>query len=211
MTDELTLEDLAQRSGLSLRTLRYYMQEGLLPGPETRGKYARYSQQHLDRLELIRRMKNLHLPLQEIRQLIDNMTPEEMSRLRNYQDQVAAEFGVQKPAMPAKDQPARSSSALDYIHSIRDGRENLRAFALNKNAVMPVKEPDAGLYQKAMPAQAQPPAKQETWRRIQLADGIELNVRETDDQQQQQQLEQLIQSVKKLITGKFNSQRRKKA
>ena len=70
MTDELTLEDLAVQRGLTLRTLRFYRQEGLLPGPDTRGKYARYSQQHLDRLELIRRMKDLRLPLQEIRQLI---------------------------------------------------------------------------------------------------------------------------------------------
>ena len=209
MTDELTLEDLAVRSGLSLRTLRYYMQEGLLPGPDTRGKYARYAQQHLDRLELIRRMKDLHLPLQEIRQLIDNMTSEEMSQLRNYQDEVAMKFGVQKPAMPAKDQPALSSSALDYIHSIRDGRENLRAYALNKNAILPARTIIPAIDQKAIPAKAQRPAKQETWRRIQLADGIELNVRETNDQQEQQQLEQLIQSVKKLITGKYKLQGRK--
>ncbi len=206
MTDELTLEDLAGQSGLTLRTLRYYMQEGLLPGPETRGKYARYSQQHLDRLELIRRMKDLHLPLQEIRQLIENMTAEEMSRLRNYQDQVARKFGVQKPAMAAKDQPARSSSALDYIHSIQHVRENLMVYKQDQDGDLPARAPDHMLNQQSMPAAPHPPAKQETWRRIQLADGIELNVRESNDQQEKQQLEQLIQSVRKLISGQFKSQ-----
>ena len=32
MTDELSIDDLANHSGLSVRTLHYYMQEGLLPG-----------------------------------------------------------------------------------------------------------------------------------------------------------------------------------
>lgn len=210
MTDELTLEDLAAQSGLTLRTLRFYMQEGLLPGPETRGKYARYSQQHLDRLELIRRMKDLRLPLQEIRQLIDNMTPEEMSRLRRYQDEIAQKININKYAM--NDTSAineKPSSALDYIHSIQAVQENVRAYRQPKqplplaDAVRPrmLKQVDRSI--------PQPPAGQETWRRIQLADGIELNVRETDDQHEKQQLEQLIQSVRKLIEGKFKSQGRK--
>jgi DNA-binding transcriptional MerR regulator len=48
MTDEFTLEELEKMSGLPIRTLRFYIQEGLLPGPDTRGKFARYSQKHLD-------------------------------------------------------------------------------------------------------------------------------------------------------------------
>ena len=61
-TAELTIEELANQSGLPLRTLRFYIQEGILQGPDTRGKFARYSQQHLDRIELIRRLKDLRTP-----------------------------------------------------------------------------------------------------------------------------------------------------
>lgn len=207
MTDELTLEDLAVQSGLTLRTLRFYMQEGLLPGPETRGKYARYSQQHLDRLELIRRMKDLRLPLQEIRQLLDNMSLEEMSQLRRYQDEIARKLNRKMNAMNDLNQiNEKPSSALDYIHSIQDGRENFKAYQQPKqpmpmaNAVRPL------MLKQVTLARPQAPAGQETWRRIQLADGIELNVRETDDQHEKQQLEQLIQSVRKLISGQFKSQ-----
>lgn len=207
MTDELTLEDLAVQSGLTLRTLRYYMQEGLLPGPDTRGKYARYSQQHLDRLELIRRMKELRLPLQEIRQLIDNMTPEEMSRLRLYQDEIARKLNLNQYAMnDTREIKQKPSSALDYIHSIQDGRENLRNYQADKGAISAAKAIKPMILKQIEPAIPQPPTGQETWRRIQLADGIELNVRESDDQHEQHQLEQLIQSVRKLISGQFKSQ-----
>jgi len=210
MTDELTLEDLASQSGLTLRTLRFYMQEGLLPGPDTRGKYARYSQQHLERLELIRRMKDLRLPLQEIRQLIDNMTPEEMSQLRRYQDEIVQKLNINKYAMDeTREINEKPSSALDYIHSIQVVQENVRAYQQAKeptplaNAIRPK------IHKQIEPATPQPSAGQETWRRIQLADGIELNVREIGDQHEQQQLEQLIQSVRKLISGQFKSQGRK--
>ena len=207
MTDELTLEDLAVQSGLTLRTLRYYMQEGLLPGPDTRGKYARYSQQHLDRLELIRRMKELRLPLQEIRQLIDNMTPEEMSRLRLYQDEIARKLNLNQYAMnDTREIKQKPSSALDYIHSIQDGRENLRKYQADKDAMPAANAIRPMMLKQIEPTAPQPPTGQETWRRIQLADGIELNVRESDDQHEQHQLEQLIQSVRKLISGQFKSQ-----
>lgn len=210
MTDELTLEDLAVQSGLTLRTLRFYMQEGLLPGPDTRGKYARYSQQHLDRLELIRRMKELRLPLQEIRQLIDNMTPEEMSRLRRYQDKIAQKFNINKYATnETREINEKPSSALDYIHSIQDGRENFKAYRQPKQPLPLADAVRPRMLKQIEPTAPQPPAGQETWRRIQLADGIELNVRETGDQHEQQQLEQLIQSVRKLISGQFKSQGRK--
>ena len=48
MNDELTLEDLVNISGLPIRTVRFYIQEGLLPGPDSRGKNARYTEEHLN-------------------------------------------------------------------------------------------------------------------------------------------------------------------
>ena len=62
MTEEYTIEDLENHSGIPTRTLHYYMQLGLLPGPDKRGKYASYSQEHIDRLDLILILKEMHLP-----------------------------------------------------------------------------------------------------------------------------------------------------
>ena len=81
MNTELTLEDLAKLSKMSIRTLRYYIQEGLLPGPDTRGKFASYSREHLARIKMIKRLKDKYLPLQQIKQLLDNMSEDDIHQM----------------------------------------------------------------------------------------------------------------------------------
>ncbi len=64
------INELAKRAKTTVRTIRYYTSEGLLPQPETDGKYAYYDENHLRRLELILRLKEAFLPLKEIRQIM---------------------------------------------------------------------------------------------------------------------------------------------
>ena len=62
---------LARLSGLSVRTIRYYIQERLLPSSGLRGPQAHYDERHLSRLRAIRRLQAKHLPLAEIRRRLD--------------------------------------------------------------------------------------------------------------------------------------------
>jgi DNA-binding transcriptional MerR regulator len=55
--DELTIDDLAARTGMTVRTVRFYATEGLLPPPVRRGRLAYYGAQHRMRLELIRTLQ----------------------------------------------------------------------------------------------------------------------------------------------------------
>ncbi len=83
MTDDasLDLSELSTRADVSPRTVRYYIQQGLLPEPESRGPGAHYGPEHLDRLNLIRQLQREHLPLAEIRRRIDALSPAEIRRL----------------------------------------------------------------------------------------------------------------------------------
>lgn len=65
-----SLDELARRASVTKRTVRYYIQQGLLPPAEGSGRGATYSQTHLDLLELIGELKERHLPLAEIRRVI---------------------------------------------------------------------------------------------------------------------------------------------
>jgi DNA-binding transcriptional MerR regulator len=76
LENQLLVHELAERAGVSVRTIRYYIAEGLLPAPTTRGRYAYYSEEYLDLIELIRRLKDAYLPLREIRSLVLNLPPE---------------------------------------------------------------------------------------------------------------------------------------
>ena len=62
----LKIDELAERAGVSPRTVRYYVQRGLLPAPEFRGPDTAYGEEHLHRLKAIRVLQERHLPLDAI-------------------------------------------------------------------------------------------------------------------------------------------------
>jgi DNA-binding transcriptional MerR regulator len=55
--DELTIDELAARTGLTVRTVRFYASEGLLPPPIRRGRIAYYDARHRMRLDLVRTLQ----------------------------------------------------------------------------------------------------------------------------------------------------------
>ena len=59
----LTIDELSEQTPTPLRTVRYYIAENLLPGSGSRGKCARYTEAHLLRLRLIRRLTERRAPL----------------------------------------------------------------------------------------------------------------------------------------------------
>src|SRR6476620_4636708 len=63
---DYTLQELADEAGVTPRTIRYYIAQGLLASPGA-GSGARYSDAQLERLKLIRQLQRNHLPLAEIR------------------------------------------------------------------------------------------------------------------------------------------------
>ncbi len=96
---QLDLTELADRAGVSVRTVRYYIQQGLLSGPEARGPGAHYTDEHLDRILLIKRLQKEHLPLAEIRRAIESGAAESAAP-RTARDYVRAVLGrVEEPAV----------------------------------------------------------------------------------------------------------------
>jgi DNA-binding transcriptional MerR regulator len=75
------LEELARRSGVSARTVRYYVQRGLLPAPVFRGRDTTYNEEHLVRLQAIRKLQERFLPLDAIESELRQRPPEEIRKL----------------------------------------------------------------------------------------------------------------------------------
>ena len=53
----LTIDQLAQRTGMTVRNIRAHQSRGLLDPPEVRGRTGYYGRAHVERLELIRRLQ----------------------------------------------------------------------------------------------------------------------------------------------------------
>lgn len=66
MVDELTIAGLAARTGISVRTIRFYTGLGLIPPPVVRGRLGLYDECHEARLQLIRDLQELGFTLAAI-------------------------------------------------------------------------------------------------------------------------------------------------
>jgi DNA-binding transcriptional MerR regulator len=110
--ERLTLGELTAAADVSVRTVRYYIAEGLLPPPEGSGPGSSYSQGHLDRLRLIQRFKEAYLPLKEIRRRLSGLSDEEVRSLLVADDDRAA------PGTP-------TSAGMLYDESLAGARDYL--------------------------------------------------------------------------------------
>lgn len=70
--DSLTIDQLAQRTGMTVRNIRAHQSRGLLPAPEVRGRTGYYGREHLARIELIRELQADGFNLDLIRRLLDS-------------------------------------------------------------------------------------------------------------------------------------------
>ncbi len=57
MSRSFRIQELAEACGVKPRTIRYYVQRGLLPAPTFRGPETAYDQDHLVRLQAIKRLQ----------------------------------------------------------------------------------------------------------------------------------------------------------
>jgi DNA-binding transcriptional MerR regulator len=100
----MTIQELADRADVTTRTIRYYVDQGVLPPPE-RGRPAEYTEEHVARLALIKRLKEQYLPLEEIRDILQFARPDEVERLAQMQT--------------AQEETRHNlSSAADYISGV---------------------------------------------------------------------------------------------
>ncbi len=78
----MKIGQVADRVGLSLRTVRYYEEVGLLtPAGRTPGGFRLYDEQAVERLAFLKGMKPLGLSLEEIRELVDLLARVDESEL----------------------------------------------------------------------------------------------------------------------------------
>ncbi|MGI8642642.1 MAG: helix-turn-helix domain-containing protein [Thermomicrobiales bacterium] len=75
------ISELETETGVSARTIRYYVGQGLLAPAYGRGPSATYDLGHLLRLRLIQYLKEQRYSLSQIKDLLSRMTDEEIERM----------------------------------------------------------------------------------------------------------------------------------
>lgn len=70
MNDNFSINELCTLTDLSLRTVRYYVQQGLVDHPIGERKNARYGRQHVEQLLTIKKWQAAGLSLERIKELL---------------------------------------------------------------------------------------------------------------------------------------------
>jgi DNA-binding transcriptional MerR regulator len=94
-TADLTIDQLAQRTGMTVRNVRAHQARGLLPPPEVRGRTGYYGSEHVARLELIRGMQADGFSLELIRRLLEGAGSS--SAALRFSRALRAPFGEREP------------------------------------------------------------------------------------------------------------------
>jgi DNA-binding transcriptional MerR regulator len=109
--DYLRIGELADRAGVSVATIKFYIREGLLPPPpvKTGRTMGYYDEAYLERLLLIRRLREEHfLPLRAIRLLLEDRGDRPLSG-----DEAALLERIGPQVVQRLDQPAAPAAASD--------------------------------------------------------------------------------------------------
>ncbi|MEO7118193.1 MAG: MerR family transcriptional regulator [Candidatus Limnocylindrales bacterium] len=172
-----SLADLCDLADVTARTVRFYIAQGLLRGPDGGGVAARYDDGHLQRLRLIRRLQKENLPLADVRKRLAALTDDDVTRL------VETETAVR-------------DSAAEYIATVLAergvGRSLGGAPAPARTTIFtPAHAPPPML----LPAPPEPEAAgsgRSQWERIALDEDVELHVRRPQTREGNRRIQRLI-------------------
>jgi DNA-binding transcriptional MerR regulator len=188
--DDLDLSELATAAGVTPRTVRYYVQQGLLPSPGTRGPGTRYDRTLLDRLHLIRRLQKLHWPLSKIRDRLESLDDEGVQEALREQVEYPPSGGM-------------SDSALKYVRGLleKEGGPNPAeaqpaAAARFMGRVFGSRAPQAGGPQSKRGLQV----TKSNWERIRLTNDVELNIRRPLSREDNKRVDRLLEAAKDIFS-----------
>ena len=172
--ESFDLPGLSDRTRISPRTIRFYIQQGLVPSPEARGPGAHYGQEHVDRLHLIKRLQQEHLPLSEIRRRIEKLSPDDVKRI-----------------LAAK--PERTpDSAREYVQ---------RVLSEGVGSVKAPEPPAMYAMMAEMPRERPRPSRaaRSQWERFSFAPEVELHVRRPVSREDNRKIERLLEAAREIF------------
>jgi DNA-binding transcriptional MerR regulator len=254
--DELTIRELADLAGTTVRTIHYYIAEGLVPPPRGVKRNASYNLAHLARLRLIAALRDEGLALAAIRARLAPLTDEQaltiaddleahlaagdrsLTILALIEAALAREAGGQIAPEPIDEIPAPQTphSSASRANRMEDHSMPTLSFTDSPEAVHSISFPSQDrtestardddsasdylqrLLRKSPPKRPMPPRplpprpvppqpkpdpyltiRPETWHHFEIADGIELRVRDDRYREGRGQLRAIVDSLRPIL------------
>jgi len=127
----MTIRQLADRAGVTQRTIRYYTDEGLIDAPVDKVRTPRYTERHLLQLLAAARLKSGYLPLRVIRARMAGMSDRDLHEVINsatvaIEELVTADVPEAVVASHHVERVVSKSTAEYSVPAVGDGIQELR-------------------------------------------------------------------------------------
>jgi len=194
------ISELETVAGLTRRTIHYYTKEKLIPPPDGAGGGAKYNDEHLVRLQLIKEMQKSHLKLSGIREALDAMTFIEMKSL--YQKAQKGKISSWDPDaienwLIDSNEPDNCGRKMNLNkHHNQDSVSSNYSFLNMRNKIGKKKKSKNVSYLKDLKRTTTSDA---AWERFNVLDGVEINVRSDIMQKYGNIVKVWIDYLKKII------------
>ena len=91
---EYKVSELAEKAGVTKRTIHYYISKGLLLPPKGSGVNSLYNDEHLQRILLIKKLQAEYMPLNKIREyILENPTEKVQKNTKEIKTKIARDEG----------------------------------------------------------------------------------------------------------------------
>jgi DNA-binding transcriptional MerR regulator len=223
--DDWSVRDLAEQAGTTVRTVHYYIAEGLIPPPQGTTRNASYSVAHLARLRLIAALRDEGLALASIRQRLAPLSDEQALEVAAELDEhlsragetplttlglieaalstrINAEIEVSDAVPPmrfASMSLEEAPESFDRQSASNQSRESAREYLdrVQRRPSPPRPASPVPLPRPQLPARKpQETDRPETWHHFRIEDGIELRVREDRYRESKGRLRAVIDTLR---------------
>lgn len=188
-----SLTDLAELTGIEPRTIRSYIERGLLPGADARGRGATYSAEHLSRLQVIQAFRRArpNIALSEVRILLQQLTPDQIYSFASG-DITAATRVLDESTRPDDDDSVETAADDDEFPRPIDWDQSATKLTGLDRLVCLLRQVSG--FTSAVPA-----SKMVAWQRIAVTPDVELSVRAEFDKGQLALFRDLADLLRHLI------------
>ena len=192
--ESYSLNDLAHAAGIEARTIRSYIERGLIPGATARGRAASYSREHLSRLQVIKSIRRARpdIGLSEIRIVLQGLNPDQIHALAG--GSITAAIRAINTSMQPDDVDPLEIAADDddEIPRTIDWEQSASKLTGAERLVSLLREVIGFL-------PSSPASKTEQWQRIAVTPDVELSVRAEFDANQLAAFRELADLLRYLL------------
>jgi DNA-binding transcriptional MerR regulator len=194
------IRELSEAAGVTVRTVHYYVSEGLLPAPRGEGRQAYYTTGHVARLRLIAALRYEGLSLAAIRTRVAPLSDEEASAALDALERRDDD----SPAVTAVGLfEAAVSEQLDLAQEAQPGSVSDESAGAYVGRILERNRPQGA---PLMPTQRQSrsqPVRPERWFTYRVEDGIELHVREDRNGRSGRRMQGVVAGLRDLLRRYF--------